>query len=151
MSATTLARAIGMSIKCATELLDRFVEDGVAVEVTHRCARRLFGLAGMAPLRDATSAPRRPLPGRGRPREELEELAEASAVPPISRFERRPIDYSGLDAAMDHCGKVIRDTRRCLERQTRADGEPLQAPHDSRTDSYLLLVSRRACGTPDRA
>jgi hypothetical protein len=30
MSATTLARAIGMSIKCATELLDRFVTEDVA-------------------------------------------------------------------------------------------------------------------------
>jgi hypothetical protein len=66
ISATTLAGAIGMSIKCTTDLLDRFVVSEIAVEVTHRSARRLFGLAEMAPVRAATTAPRRPIPGRGR-------------------------------------------------------------------------------------
>ena len=60
MSATTLARVIGMSVKCATELLDRFVVEGAAVEVTHRSARRLFGLAGLAPLRGVVQPPVRP-------------------------------------------------------------------------------------------
>ena len=53
ISATTLAGAIGMSIKNAGMLLERFCAEGVAVEVTHRSARRLFGLSGLAPLRDA--------------------------------------------------------------------------------------------------
>jgi hypothetical protein len=39
-----------MSIKTATRLLDGLVTGDVAVEVTHRAKRRLFGLAGMAPL-----------------------------------------------------------------------------------------------------
>ena len=59
LSATTLAGAIGMSIKAATELFDAFVDEGIAVEVTHRSARRLFGLIGMAPVREVTTAPRR--------------------------------------------------------------------------------------------
>ena len=62
ISATTLARAIGMSVKCATELLDRFVAADVAVEVTHRSARRLFGLKGLAPLRAVVQPPGRPDP-----------------------------------------------------------------------------------------
>jgi hypothetical protein len=49
ISASTLARAIGMSIKSAGTLLDGFCSDAVAVEVTHRSARRLFGMSGLAP------------------------------------------------------------------------------------------------------
>jgi hypothetical protein len=52
LSATTLARAIGVSITGATGLLDQFVGEEIAVEVTHRPARRLFGLAGFAPVRE---------------------------------------------------------------------------------------------------
>lgn len=121
ISATTLAGAIGMSIKSATELLDRFVAAEIAVEVTHRSARRLFGLAGLAPLRDAVTEPRRPLPGRtrGRPRlepdEPFDEPLSPAALPPVQRFERPPIDYAALDAAMMQCELVIRSTRSSLD------------------------------------
>jgi hypothetical protein len=116
ISATTLASAIGMSIKCTTELLDRFVAEEAAIEVTHRSARRLFGLVEMAPVRAATTAPRRPVSGRGRerPRSEdpPEELAAPTApLPPMSRFQHPPIDYSALEEAMAHCEAVIRTTR----------------------------------------
>lgn len=119
ISATTLARAIGMSIKCAGELLDRFVAAEIAVEVTHRSARRLFGLSGMAPVREVTIPPRRPMPGRGRGRPRFEALPEPEAappapLPPVSRFERPPIDYAALEEAMAHCDQVIRETRRRL-------------------------------------
>ena len=120
ISATTLARAIGMSIKCTTDLLDRFVGEEIAIEVTHRSARRLFGLAEMAPVRDATAAPRRPVPGRGRgrPRLEgpLEEIAAPTGpLPPISRFQHPPIDYGALEEAMAHCDAVIRTARLRLQ------------------------------------
>ncbi len=116
ISATTLAKAIGMSIKCATELLDRFVVSEIAVEVTHRSARRLFGFAEMAPVRAATTAPRRPMPGRGRGRPRSEDLAEelvapAAPLPPISRFQHPPIDYGAVEEAMAHCDAVIRTAR----------------------------------------
>jgi hypothetical protein len=122
LSATTLALAIGMSIKCATELLDRFVTDDIAVEVTHRSARRLFGLAGMAPVRDITTPPRRPLPGRGRgrPRRVEDRRPDAPAPPaphpPVSRFERPAIDYAALEEAMAHVETAIRRTRHDLAR-----------------------------------
>ena len=120
ISATTLARSIGMSIKCAGELIERFVAEEIAVEVTHRSARRLFGLVGMAPVRDATMAPRRPLAGRGRGRPRAEEQSETDLAPPallspLTRFQRPPIDYAALEEAMAHCDQVIRETRRRLQ------------------------------------
>lgn len=119
VSATTLARSVGMSIKCAGELLERFVAADIAVEVTHRSARRLFGLAGLAPVREVTTPPRRPVQGRGRGRPWLEELPEPEpslAAPlPVSCLDRPQIDYSGLDEAMAYCDQVIRETRRRID------------------------------------
>ena len=119
LSATTLARAISMSVKCATELLDRFVTIDVAVEVTHRSARRLFGLAGLAPLRDAAQAPYRPDPNRapGRPRHVVigdEIAADPMTLPPLSTVARRDFDYSALEAAMAHLDATVRGARRVL-------------------------------------
>lgn len=65
VSATTLAAGLGMAVKSAIALLDAFAEAEIIVEVTHRSKRRLFGLAGLAPLRDEVAPPRRPEPGRG--------------------------------------------------------------------------------------
>ena len=120
ISATTLAKAIGMSIKCTTELLDRFVAMEIAVEVTHRSARRLFGLAQMAPVRAATIAPRRPIPGRGRGRPRSEDLADELVAPPapppsMSRFQHPPIDYGALEEAMAYCDSVTRTARTRLQ------------------------------------
>ena len=89
--------------------------------MTHRSARRLFGLAGLAPLRDAVTGPRRPLPGRtrGRPRlepdEPIDEPLPPAVLPPVQRFERPAIDYAALDAAMAHCDQVIRQSRARLQ------------------------------------
>ena len=149
ISATTLAKAIGMSIKCTTELLDRFVATEIAVEVTHRSARRLFGLAEMAPVRTATTAPRRPMPGRGRGRPQSDDLQEelvvpAAPLPPMCRIERPVIDYAALDAAMLECERVIRSTRRSL------DGlrQPGFATEQNKKQSYDDPPVRVDCG-PD--
>lgn len=120
MSATTLARSVGMSIKCAGELLERFVSEEIAVEVTHRSARRLFGLAGLVPVREVTAPPRRPIPGRGRGRPRSEDLPEEpvappASLPPMSRFQHPPIDYGALEEAMAHCDAVIRTARLRLQ------------------------------------
>ena len=121
LSATTLARATGLSIKSATVMLAGLVADEVAVEVTHRSARRLFGLAGTALMRDVTIPPRRPEPGRGRgrpPYEREEAHAETLLPPPaaIGRFQWPPVDYSGLDEAIAQAEQVIRSTRHTLDR-----------------------------------
>jgi hypothetical protein len=62
VSATSLATGLGMAVKNAAALLDAFRAAGIAVEVTHRSKRRLFGLTGLAPLRDAVRPPYRPDP-----------------------------------------------------------------------------------------
>jgi hypothetical protein len=60
ISATTLARAVGISVKSAIALLNGFVRDGIAVEVTDRAARRLFGLQALG---EAVSSAVRPPSG----------------------------------------------------------------------------------------
>jgi len=99
---------------------DSFAEGGIVVEMTRRSKRRLFGLAGLAPLRDGVAPPRRPQPGRGRGRLPLIEPEEAPpTLPlperPLTPLERRVIDYSDLEHWMAHADQVIRDTRRSLE------------------------------------
>jgi len=124
LSATTLAKAIGMSIRSATDLLDDFVNDGVVVEVTHRAKRRLFALRGLTPLRDEIAPPRRPLPGRrpGRPRLDRPEddvlEPAATPAPAVSPVVRKAIDYSDLETWMAHADAVIRQTRRNLNQMT---------------------------------
>ena len=121
ISATTLARALGMSVKSAIALLDAFVREGIAVEVTHRAARRLFGLKDVGQeVRQAVRPPRRPQPGRGRGRPRLErpeeDLVKPTPLPPLDPATWRfpPIDYGGLEAAMAHADQAIRETRRRL-------------------------------------
>ncbi|MBV8524782.1 MAG: hypothetical protein JOY71_22135 [Acetobacteraceae bacterium] len=120
VSATTLAKAVGMSIQAATLMLDQFVADGIAVEVTHRSARRLFGINGLAPLRYETDAPRRskPGPGRGRWRAEIEvDENDASPVPlpPITPIERKAFDYSELEDVLAQLDQVNRSTKQKLD------------------------------------
>jgi hypothetical protein len=119
VSATSLARALGMAVKNAAALLDRFCADDIAIEVSHRAKRRLFGLAELAPLRDGVSLPRRPEPGRGRGRPPILGIEEAPAEPPpaalpLTPLERRSFDYSGLDAAMAFADEAMRNARRVL-------------------------------------
>jgi probable HAF family extracellular repeat protein len=68
VSATTLAAALDVAVETAIRLLDGLAAAGIAVEVTRRSKRRLFGLKGMASLADAVCPPYRPELGRGRGR-----------------------------------------------------------------------------------
>ncbi len=119
LSATTLAAGLGMAVNNAAALLDGFQADGVAVEVTHRSKRRLFGLAALAPLRDEVAPPRRPMPGRGPGRPpNLPTETEAALPPlppmPLSPVERRAFDYTEFEAAMAFAEDRIRAARRSL-------------------------------------
>lgn len=122
ISATMLARGLGMSVKSALALLEVFVREGIAVEATHRAARRLFALKGLGEeMRAVVRPPRRPEPGRrpGRPRRDVPETAPPDAPPPLPAFHPvarllPPIDYASLDAAMAHADQVIGDARRRL-------------------------------------
>ena len=115
-----------MAIKNVTRLLDEFCADGIAVEVTHRSKRRLFGLAGLEPLRDEVAPPRRPEPGRspGRPRSVIateEPVAPVPPLPPVSRIERLEFDYSEIERWVAHADQVIRHTRRALNDLTKKE------------------------------
>lgn len=119
LSATTLARIRGIAIKSAIRILDALAAAEIAIEVTHRSKRRLFGLHGLTPLRDIVRPPYRPHPdrGRGRPRHEIEDEAPETApppLPPLSPIERRAFDYTALEEAMAHLDAVVRASRSAL-------------------------------------
>ena len=130
MSATTLAGAVGMSIKGATDLLDRFVADEIVVEATHRSGRRLFGLTGLAPLRTVVREPYRPAQNRSRGRpmrvkiDEAHEVAPApAALPPLRPIERRDFDYTALEEAMTHIDVVVRRARQQMTADATGPGQ----------------------------
>ncbi len=121
LSATTLARILGIAVKNAIRILDSLVSAEIAIEVTHRSKRRLFGLQGLAPLRQVVQPPYRPDPDRGpgRPPQRIEianEGVEASPppLPPLTPIERQAFDYSALDEAMAHLDAVVRNARHKL-------------------------------------
>ena len=116
VSATSLAAGLGMAVKNATLLLDDFCAAGLAIEVTHRSKRRLFGLTGLAPLRDVVRPPYRPEAGRGRGRPPFvaEEAITVPALPPVPPLDRQPFDYSDLAHWMTQMDQTIRQTRRAL-------------------------------------
>ena len=68
VSATSLAHSLDIAVKNAATLLDVFVARGIAIEVTHRSKRRLFGLKHLAPLREGGTTPPRAAAPRTRRR-----------------------------------------------------------------------------------
>ncbi|MDD2766001.1 MAG: hypothetical protein PHE83_18720 [Opitutaceae bacterium] len=120
LSATTLARILGIAVKNAIRILDELRAAGTAIEVTHRSKRRLFGLQGLAPLQQVVRPPYRADPnrGHGRPRHDIEEnVVEAapSPLPPLTPIERRAFDYTALEEAMAHLDSVLRNARNTLQ------------------------------------
>ena len=119
ISATSLAPGLGVTVKSAIRLLDGLVAAGVAVEVTHRSKRRLFGLKGMAPLGAAVRPPYRPEPGRGRGRPPILAVEDDGAAPPLpsaalTPIDRRQFDYSDIERCMAQMDQAIRQTRHAL-------------------------------------
>jgi hypothetical protein len=122
VSATSLAAGLGMAVKNTAALLDDFHRAGIAVEVTHRSKRRLFGLTGLARLREVVRPPYRPDParGRGRPRRDQPDDPADSAVPalpvaPLTPIDRRSFNYGDLDRWMTQTDQAIKQTRRTLQ------------------------------------
>jgi len=131
LSATTLARALDLSVKSALALLEDLLRRDIAVEVTGRSARRLFGLRGLAPLAAAVAPPRRPEPGRGRGRPRtvtaVDDIPLPPPVAPLAPLVRPAFDYSDLTAAMAAVDDAIRRTRRQLQDPHPVVPEGLQA------------------------
>lgn len=112
ISAGTLAGCLRMAPKNALALLDRFADQGVVVEVTHRSARRLFGLKGLAPLAEEVALPRRARRGGDRVGASAveENLVEDAPVPAtLSPLARWQPDYADLEAAMAAADQAVRN------------------------------------------
>jgi hypothetical protein len=129
VSASSLASGLGMAVTNAAALLDSFCSAGIAVEVTHRSKRRLFGLEALAPLRDQVEPPRHPEPGRGRGRppslQPDDPVIEPPLPPtPLTPIERRAFDYSELELWMAQLDETMRRTRRVLEGMVVPSGGP---------------------------
>ena len=121
LSATTLARILGIAVKNAIRILDELVKAEIAIEVAHRAKRRLFALQGLSPLRDAVRPPYRPDQNRsrGRPRLQIDEDVSDEPpppLPPLTPIERRAFDYTALEEAMAHLDAVVRQTCHALRR-----------------------------------
>lgn len=106
-----------LGVSDAIRILDALVAAEVAIEVTHRSKRRLFGLKGLTPLRDVVGPPYRPDPARGpgRPSFEMEEEpaeADFAPLPPLTPIERQAFNYTALEEAMAHLDAVVRKGRR---------------------------------------
>lgn len=120
-----------MSVRGATDLLDRFTADRIVVEVTHRAGRRLLGLKGMAPLGDAMRPPYRPEAGRGGGRPAQGRIAETEDFPaappsqlPPGRIARGDVDYGAHEETIAHLDATVRRARH--ELSTSADERPAQ-------------------------
>ena len=112
ISATTLAARLSVSVQAACVLLERFLDRGLVIDVTHRSARRLFALKDLVPLREAVRQPKKPVPGRkrGRPRLGEEADPEEQSVA-LAEEAFRPLpqwqpDFSELEAAISNVERL---------------------------------------------
>jgi hypothetical protein len=151
VSATSLAAGLGMAVKNAAALLDAFCAAGITVEVTHRSKRRLFGLTGLAPMRDAVRPPYRPEPGRGRGRPRLDQpddpadrLVPTLPSAPLTPIDRRQFDYSDLAHWMTEMDQAIRHARRTL----RALAQPTRQQADLSNESLDAGLPAPSLDTP---
>jgi hypothetical protein len=130
VSATSLAGSLGIAVKNAAALLAVFVARDIAIEVTHRSKRRLYGLKHLAPLREEAAPPRRPMPGRGRGRPprgataqvitaEYSDAPKGSPLlvdrPALSPIERKEYDFTDLDNWMRQADQAIRRAKVVLD------------------------------------
>ena len=120
LSASSLAAGLGIAVKTAIRLLDGLVAAGVAVEVTHRSKRHLFGLNGMGLLAEAVRPAYRPEPGRGGGPPPIltvedEITGPPPPLPPLTWIERRAFDYGELEHCMAHLDRAVRHTKRALD------------------------------------
>jgi hypothetical protein len=145
VSATSLARGLGIAVKNAAALLDSFVARGIAIEVTHRSKRRLFGLKHLAPLREEALPPRRARRAGGATRggmagwpsgalPEAEDAEGDAAARPLRRrlalspLEREELELTGLDEWMREADQVIRRTQAVLDRLAQPARSPATRP-----------------------
>ena len=139
ISAPMLASALGIAPKNAGRLLESFTLLGIAVEVTHRSKRRLYGLKYLAPLREATQPARSgQITARGRGRPPATGVATRETVasdpvptriapfPPLSRVSVDEFEFAELDGWMAAADAAIRRVQAALGMY----GEPSESRED---------------------
>jgi len=129
ISATTLANHLSMAPKNALALLAQFVELGVVVEVTHRSARRLFGLKHLAPLAEEVALPRRARRRANRSAQNDDTYPEEQGPDLTTPFRLRQWnpDYTDLEAAMAAADRAVRKTSQrlgAMQAKGEMDGPP---------------------------
>ena len=132
VSATSLAHSLDIAIKNAAALLDVLVARGIAIEVTHRSKRRLFGLKHLAPLRDTAAPPRRALRHRGRgdarPLRATDDAVAPYQAPLVAEplqltpLEHKEFEFSDLDDWMREADQLIRRSQAVLDRLAQSVG-----------------------------
>lgn len=138
VSATSLARSLDIAVKNAASLLDAFVARGIAIEVTHRPKRRLFGLKHLAPLREEAAPPRRALRRSGRGEMGGPARAAADAVAPdtappvpeplrLTPLERGEFEFNDLDDWLREADQLIRRSQAVLDRLAQERRTPLRS------------------------
>ena len=137
VSATSLAHSLDIAVKNAATLLDGFVTRGIAIEVTHRSKRRLFGLKHLAPLRAEAALPRRVLRRRARgtrARGSGADDADPPDTPPpvleplrLTPLERKEFEFSDLDDWMREADQLIRRSQAVLDRLAQERRTPLRS------------------------
>ena len=125
VSATSLAGGLDIAVKNASALLDAFVGRGIAIEVTHRSKRRLFGLKHLAPFRDTAAPPHRALRrlgyaalvrARGVDDADLPDTAPRAAEPlQFTPLERKEFEFNDLDDWMREADQLIRRSQAVLD------------------------------------
>lgn len=149
ISTTSLAHGLGIAVKNAAALLDSFVAGGIAIEVTHRSKRRLFGLKHLAPLREEALPPRRARRAGGSTRcgeaarwphvalPDLKYGDAGDAAPPLhqrlvlSPRDREEIELTGLDDWMREADQVIRRSQAILDRLAQPARPPAAQSDDA--------------------
>ena len=136
VSATSLAHSLDIAVKNAATLLDGFVTRGIAIEVTHRSKRRLFGLKHLAPLRAEAALPRRVLRRRAHmagPGSGADDADPPDTPPPVlerlrlTPLERKEFEFSDIDEWMREADQLIRRSQAVLDRLAQERRTPLRS------------------------
>ena len=128
LSATTLARILGIAVKNAIRILDVLATAEIAIEVDASretaavCPSGLDSAAARGPAALPPGRKPRPWPAAPRDRARMCRKKRRRRCRPLTPIERRAFDYTALEEAMAHLDAVVRQTRNNLGALLRADG-----------------------------
>lgn len=156
VSATSRAHSLDIAVKNAATLFDGFVARSIAIDVTHRSKRRLFGLKHLAPLRTEAAPPRRALrrrapmaPGPGSGADDAEPPDTPPPVPKplrLTPLERTEFEFSDLDDWVREADQVIRRSQQFSTASPRTG----RVPHGPTLPEVNARALNRSAKAPPR-